>query len=107
MNQEKLALLKKLYKERLITLNEMARKLGVSFHTFQRMRKELGLTDRYIQIKKPHIELTPGEIAQRAAEVREKHLAHKKENGRPEYVPSNKPGYRFCAKNFKFTTFET
>ena len=42
MNEEKLALLKKMYKERKLTLNEMALELGVSFHTFKCMREKLG-----------------------------------------------------------------
>lgn len=107
MTKEKYDLLKKLFKERNLTLHEIAEAVGVSFHTFRIMRTKLGLTQRYVKKFKPQQEITPEELAERTAEVKAKALAHKKEFGRPEFVPSKKPGYKFCAKNFKYTTFET
>lgn len=106
MNEEKLAKLKRLYNARELTLNEMAQQLNVSHHTFKKMRIKLGLTDRYVKKFKPQQEITPEELAERAAQVRAKALAHKKKYGRPDFRPSEKPGYKFCKKHYRFDVFE-
>ena len=60
--------------------------------------RKIRLTDRYIKIKKPQIELTPEEIAERAAEVKAKHLAYKKENAGPSLDQATDPAINFVGK---------
>ena len=105
MNEEKLALLKKMYKERKLTLNEMALELGVSFPRLNVCAK-LGLTDRYIKIKTAN-RTNAGRNSRTRSGSKGEAPAYKKENGRPEFRPSDRPGYKFCGKTWRFNTFET